>query len=762
MARKILLADDSVTAQNMGRKILADAGYDVVAVNNGSAALKKINETRPDLVVLDIYMPGYSGLEVCQRLKESPETARIPVLLTVGKLEPFKPEEARRVRAEGYIVKPFEASELLSALAKLEDKVVPRSEGSKPGRFARTIAAVEESGRTGRVEGEDSGWKNRISFPPRKTEQESRQEENFTDDPSTYNPMNRDLRTVVESPAEKAEHKSEYKKDLPSPSDEAQPVKDVTVKSETVDVGALAPAAVSSSLPVDVTQEEVAAIAAAAAQIKAATATAESDRAAEAGSAAEGLSQVHSNSDTSGFERPMREIDLDAPQMIDLSTSPAQSGSEVTGEPLPTAVSPAISAAESSQAEISSANVSAENSAMSASGVLSSGMDRIELSDASSEKTSEPVTMAATPESIGEGSRWSAVAVALDSEEASLSLEHEMQKASAGSSEPVATMATSANTESSTASAVSESSASSDSRVSVAGDTGESRSSGPARQLSETASEIPQTASASIDRESVPVQPAAEPSMTPIASGPLNAEMRVTAVSTETQSELAEAAAESSAPESAPSNPVAEQSQPTASTEPFSSSDTDLREESSELPVSHYASPEPIAETSAAIAEIVEAATPTQAVEAARNTFTSFVQSAEPPQVAIDQSIGEQIGQPESDKPDQPQHSEPPLDSEAVKNTAAAWASWRQIRDSKPEPTPSITNSDPRADAAALAAEAAKAVAAGAESSPHASQPGDFHPSETPADVASIVDSVLADLRPKLMQEISRKMAEKK
>src|SRR5581483_2427785 len=48
---------------------------------------------------------------VCQRLKESRETQRIPVLLTVGKLEPFKPEEARRARADAYIIKPFEASE---------------------------------------------------------------------------------------------------------------------------------------------------------------------------------------------------------------------------------------------------------------------------------------------------------------------------------------------------------------------------------------------------------------------------------------------------------------------------------------------------------------------------------------------------------------------------------------------------------------------------------------------------------------------------
>src|SRR5208283_4628002 len=135
LARKILLADDSVTAQNMGRRILTDAGYEVTTVNNGSAALKKVADLKPDLIVLDVYMPGYGGLEVCQRLRESDDTARIPVLLTVGKLEPFKADEARRVRADGFIVKPFEASELLAALSKLEDKVVPSPELAKQGRL---------------------------------------------------------------------------------------------------------------------------------------------------------------------------------------------------------------------------------------------------------------------------------------------------------------------------------------------------------------------------------------------------------------------------------------------------------------------------------------------------------------------------------------------------------------------------------------------------------------------------------------------------
>src|SRR5258708_19587602 len=103
----------------MGRKILTDAGYEVITVNNGSAALKKIAEHKPDLIVLDVYMPGYSGLEVCQRLKEAQETSRVPVLLTVGKLEPFKPEESTRVRAHDFTFKPFHASQPPNPLHKL-------------------------------------------------------------------------------------------------------------------------------------------------------------------------------------------------------------------------------------------------------------------------------------------------------------------------------------------------------------------------------------------------------------------------------------------------------------------------------------------------------------------------------------------------------------------------------------------------------------------------------------------------------------------
>lgn len=120
---RILFADDSVTAQNMGRKILTEAGYEVVAVSNGAAAVKKIAEQKPDIIILDVYMPGYSGLEVCEKVRGSLETLKTPVLLTVGKMEPYRPEEANRVKADGVIVKPFEASDLLAIVKKFEERI---------------------------------------------------------------------------------------------------------------------------------------------------------------------------------------------------------------------------------------------------------------------------------------------------------------------------------------------------------------------------------------------------------------------------------------------------------------------------------------------------------------------------------------------------------------------------------------------------------------------------------------------------------------
>ena len=249
MARKILLADDSVTAQNMGRKILTDAGYEVVTVNNGSAALKKIAEGKPDLIVLDVYMPGYSGLEVCQRIKENPQTARIPILLTVGKLEPFKPEEARRARADAFVVKPFEASELLSALTKLEDKIIPGSEPYKQGRFAKAVASVDQEPEGEKFGDSEGGWKARLRIPTGKPK-----EKDPEPDPDYASTQGKGFRDLPETAT---------KKNAPAPA----------VAS------AMPERPLPGGIPHDITPEEIAAITAAAAQLNGAAPAIESHQA---------------------------------------------------------------------------------------------------------------------------------------------------------------------------------------------------------------------------------------------------------------------------------------------------------------------------------------------------------------------------------------------------------------------------------------------------------------------------------------------------
>lgn len=144
MSLRILFADDSMTAQNMGKKILSEAGYDVVAVSNGAAAVKKIAEQKPDIIILDVYMPGYSGLEVCEKVRGSLDTLKTPVLLTVGKMEPFKSEDGNRVKADGVIIKPFEATDLLAIVKKFEERI---GNAPPPPMVAQTVLAdpVEEA-----------------------------------------------------------------------------------------------------------------------------------------------------------------------------------------------------------------------------------------------------------------------------------------------------------------------------------------------------------------------------------------------------------------------------------------------------------------------------------------------------------------------------------------------------------------------------------------------------------------------------------------
>ena len=144
MGIKILLADDSVTAQNMGKKILSEAGHEVVTVSNGAAAAKKIAEIKPELVLLDVFMPGYSGLELCEKLRNAAETSKIPVLLTVGRMEPYNAQDGARVKADGVIVKPFEATDLTAAVDRIAEKVKPAKAAADSARGMKIVEKQPE------------------------------------------------------------------------------------------------------------------------------------------------------------------------------------------------------------------------------------------------------------------------------------------------------------------------------------------------------------------------------------------------------------------------------------------------------------------------------------------------------------------------------------------------------------------------------------------------------------------------------------------
>jgi CheY-like chemotaxis protein len=776
LARKILLADDSVTAQNMGRKILADAGYEVITVNNGSAALKKIAEIKPDLIVLDVYMPGYSGLEVCQRVKDSPDTSRIPVLLTVGKLEPFKPEEARRVRAEGFIVKPFEASELLSALSKLEDKIVPRGEASKSGRFARAIAAVEENSQYDKNAGtdEDSGWKSRIGFPVKKKAPEPEPE---ASDSEIYNPMNRDLRTVVES--ESTSKLQEAKPEVVAAAEQA----------DRVDLSALG----APGLPKDVTSEEIAALAAAAAQMKSKIAeTSESTNVVSAPAPAQAApytgperraEKIAELEEAKREAAAPRNVEAEAPAQV-ASTQPVKEkvdtpqknveDEKVMAVPTPTT------------AEVMEAIASLERADATQPVAQESGSQNLAVQSLASQNTNEepvdlPVTMAAgVGASVSGGeSRWMAIPVAVATDEAATSLDQEMQKAQAafGAAKSVQAESFATVPETPAVESVAAVSAAIEKPSAAASPL-------PIQQVEPLPShplELPSTvaeaahavvkqfetvATAPVPDAPAPVEstvaitPLTEQEPQPVAITPQPVEARVeespaSQVETKFEAQIATSNPETKTPE----QKAVEQKDPELAAATGIAPDVPAPvEEVSETSKSDIATQlsahESVADASAASKSFVqETSAPETSASKVLATESSVEESsAKSPAVATERH--EPIPGGEMAK----------KESEIAATTAAAWASWRQIRETgdprakSPEAAKSSQAEDeeeseePR-DAAAMA------VAAGAENRPTEAT------EETEADpdaIASIVDSVLAQMRPKIVEEISRKMGKKK
>jgi DNA-binding response OmpR family regulator len=119
MSTKILLADDSVTIQKVVELTFSDKNYEVTTVGDGESAIRMAKERRPDIILLDVIMPGMDGYEVCSVLKQDMELKDVPVLLLTGTFEVFDTERSQRVGADGYITKPFESQELIARVRRL-------------------------------------------------------------------------------------------------------------------------------------------------------------------------------------------------------------------------------------------------------------------------------------------------------------------------------------------------------------------------------------------------------------------------------------------------------------------------------------------------------------------------------------------------------------------------------------------------------------------------------------------------------------------
>jgi CheY-like chemotaxis protein len=113
---RILVADDNTNIQKMVVLAFEERGIDVVAVGNGEAAVRRIPDANPDLVLADVFMPVRNGYEVCEFVKKDTRFSHVPVILLVGAFDPLDEKEARRVGADGVLKKPFVPPDPLIAM----------------------------------------------------------------------------------------------------------------------------------------------------------------------------------------------------------------------------------------------------------------------------------------------------------------------------------------------------------------------------------------------------------------------------------------------------------------------------------------------------------------------------------------------------------------------------------------------------------------------------------------------------------------------
>ena len=115
----VLVVDDELHLCNVLRRILEKGGYEVITAPDGETALRLIKEKNPDIILLDLMMPGINGREVCRRVRASSTTTQI--IYFTAKMEPVDPLELRELRSEAdaFITKPATTKQILSKVSSV-------------------------------------------------------------------------------------------------------------------------------------------------------------------------------------------------------------------------------------------------------------------------------------------------------------------------------------------------------------------------------------------------------------------------------------------------------------------------------------------------------------------------------------------------------------------------------------------------------------------------------------------------------------------
>ena len=121
----------------MGERILREEGFEVVSLTDGDAAMLRLADVDPDLILADVFLPGKSGFDLCRYVKSEARFKHVRVVLTAGLLEPFDEDEAKRAGCDAILKKPFEASKVVSTI----DPLVKEAQLAR-GLFAETFASA--------------------------------------------------------------------------------------------------------------------------------------------------------------------------------------------------------------------------------------------------------------------------------------------------------------------------------------------------------------------------------------------------------------------------------------------------------------------------------------------------------------------------------------------------------------------------------------------------------------------------------------------